>query len=120
MLACLILSQRSPRLFSIFSFFFLYSTFCSRYHHSLSSSLLICSSVSAILANGSCLESFNFSNCIIHLYLFIVIYFFYVLGDCINCVNCFLDFPSYFQVFRDTIILLNSLPGRLLISSPFI
>ena len=64
----------------------------------------------------------NFSNCIIHLCLFIL-YLFYVLGNCINCVNCFLHFLH--SIFKSSehlflIIILNYLSDRLLISSLFI
>ena len=48
----------------------------------------------------------NFSNCIIHLCLFIL-YLLYVLGNCINCVNCFLHYPFYFQVFRTSLLSLS-------------
>ena len=73
-----------------FSFVSLYSVFQQLflpfYPQLIYSSL--CLNYSAIVS-FYCI--FNLSNCAIHLCL-LIIYLFYVLGDCINCVKCFLHF----------------------------
>ena len=103
-----------------FSFFFLYSAlqqlfppFCPPAHLSILLPQLFC--------YWFLLEYFNFSNCVIH-YLFVYsLFFFYVLGDCINCVvPCIFSilFSSLWNIF--TVIVLYSLPSRLPISSSFI
>ena len=103
-----------------FSFYFLYSLlwqwfppFCPQVHLSILLPQLFC--------YWFLLEYFNFSNCVIH-YLFVYsLFFFYVLGDCINCVvPCIFSilFSSLWNIF--TVIVLYSLPSRLPISSSFI
>ena len=90
MMIYLILSKRSLRLSAIFSFLPLYSALqqlfqplCPPAHLSLPLSVILLLVPSRVF--------FNFSDCVVHLSLFIL-YFFYVLGDCINCVKCFLHF----------------------------
>ena len=64
--------------------------FSSYFHHSILQLTypFLYLSYSAI---GSSKCVFNCSNCVIHLCL-LILYFFYVLGDCINYVKCFLHF----------------------------
>ena len=89
MLGHLTFYQRSLRLSSFL--LILFSLFASFISTILSSTSLIMSSATVILLLVSSRVFFNFSNCIIHLCL-LILYFFYVLGDCINCVKCFLHF----------------------------
>ena len=90
MMIYLIMSKRSLSLAAIFSFLPLYSALqqlfpplCPPAHLSLPLSVILLLVPSRVF--------FNFSDCVVHLSLFIL-YFFYVLGDCINCVKCFLHF----------------------------
>ena len=100
----LILFQRSLRLSSIL--FILFPLFCSSavICTILSSNSFIHSSASVILLLTPSRVFFNFSNCVIHLSL-LILYFFYVLGDSINCVKIFLAFsPLYFKVFEASLL----------------
>ena len=121
MLVCLILSQRSlESIFSFFLFLVLYSILQQYFHHSLLqlTYLFFCLSYCTI---DSFQSIFNFNNCAIHLSL-LILYFFYVLGNCINCVDGFFYFlHSTFKAWNIfTLIILNSFSGSLLISSSFI
>ena len=107
----LILSQRSLRLSSIlfipFSFMLLFSSY---FHHSIFHLTypFFRLSYSTI---GSFQSIFNFNDNVIHLRL-LILYFFYVLGDCINCGVSFIFsilFSSPHNIFIITILILSQL-----------
>ena len=119
MLVYLILSQRSlESILNFFLFLFLYSILQQYFHHSLLqlTYLFFCLSYCTI---DSFQSIFNFNNCAIHLCL-LILYFFCVLGSCINCVDGFFYFlHSTFKAWNIfIIIILNSFSGSLLKQFP--
>ena len=90
MLVQSILSQRSLSIPSIFFHSFPFILLCSSYfHHSICQfTYLFLSSVILVLV-----PSRVFLISVIMLFIsLLILYFFYILGNCINYVKCFLDF----------------------------
>ena len=89
MLMYLILSQRSLRLSSILYILFSFILLLSSYFHHSSFSSHICSSALVILLLVPS-RIFLISVIVLLISVSLFFYFFYVLGDCINGLNCFL------------------------------
>ena len=110
----------SEAVLNYFHPFFFILLFSSYIHHSVFqlTYLFFCLSY---YATGFFQSIFNFSNCVMNICL-LILYFFNVLGDCLTMliVSCIFSFllPSLWNIFST--IILNSLSGRLLISSSFI
>ena len=115
----LILSQRSLRLSSIFFYSFSFILlFSSQFHHSIFQLTypFFYLSYSAI---GSFQNIFNFNNCVIYLCFLIISSMSLVIVLTVLNASCIFSilFSSLWSIF--TIIIMNSLSGRLLISSLF-